>query len=183
MAHSLSSVVAALCLTLGAAFGPFAKCGTCYENRCQNECMDPSGANCPAPPVAFGPAPFFKIDGDGTWACFAVDGDGTCGECVRVGDQGALFEKSGFPNPWQTCVVDPFSFIDQTRPQQYWIFDADPDNIVHYRYYTDPDCTTPDLTHALDDPYATEPCVPMEDCTFEPKCFCLSHLLSLIPTP
>ena len=77
-------------------------------------------------------------------------------------------------------MIDPFSQIDQTRPPQYWIFDADPDNIVHYRYYTDPDCTTPDLTHALDDRYATEPCVPMKDCTFEPKCFCLSHLLSFL---
>ena len=143
--------------------------------------MDPSGDNCPAPPVAFGPTPFFKIDGDGTWACFAVDGDGVCGECVRVGDQGALFEKSGYPNPWQTCALDPFSFIDQTRPQQYWRFDEDPEtSIVHYRYYTDAECTIPDLTHALDDPYKTGPCVPMKDCTFEPKCFCLSHLLSFL---
>ena len=180
MAHSLSSVVAALCLTLGAAFGPFAKCGTCYENRCQNECMDPSGANCPA---AFGPTPFYKItDGDagGLFACKPEGGE-ACGQCVRVGDQGALFAQFGFPNAWQTCVVDPFSFNDPTRPQQYWRFDEDPDTkVVHYRYYTDAECTIPDLTHALDDPYATGPCVPMKDCTFEPDCFCLSHLTSFL---
>ena len=181
MARSLSSVVAVLCLTFGAAFGPFAQCGTCYENRCQNECMDPSGDNCPA---AFGPKPFYKItDGEagGLFAC-SPEGGKACGDCVRVGDQGALFARFGFPNAWQTCALDPFSFIDQTRQQQYWIFDADPDtNIVHYRYYTDAECTIPDLTHALDDPYALGPCVPMKDCTFKPECFCLSHLLSFLP--
>ena len=183
MAQSLSSVVAALCLTLGGAFGPFAKCdGTCYENRCDN-CMDAPPANCPPSPLC--PSPticprFYKITDKGTFACFPEDGK-ACGSCSRVGDQGYLFEQFSFPNPWQTCVINPFSFIDPYRPQQYWIFDADPDTkVVHYRYYTDPDCTIPDLTHALDDPYATGPCVPMKDCTFEPDCFCLSHLTSFL---
>ena len=54
---------------------------------------------------------------------------------------------------------------------------------ANYRYYTDAECTIPDLTHALDDPYALGPCVPMKDCTFKPECFCLSHLLSFLPPP
>ena len=184
MAHKLSSVVAALCLTLGAAFGPFAKCdGTCYENRCDN-CMAPSGANCPAVPDGSGnPAKFWKITDEGTFACYPKVGE-ACGECFRVGDQAYFFEQFRLPSPWQTCVLDPFSTFYPDRPKQYWIFDADPDTkVVHYRYYTDPYCTTPDLTHALDDPYALGPCVPMKDCTFTPECFCLSHLLSFFPPP
>ena len=142
MARSLSSIVAVLCLTLGGAFGPFAQCNACYENRCQNECMEPSGANCPAVPnPAFeNPPPFYKIDETGTLACYPADVEGqleACGVCFPVGDQGFLFEQFSFPNPWQTCVVDPFSFADPDRPQQYWRFDADPvTKVVHYTYST-----------------------------------------------
>lgn len=189
---------------------PTAECpGSCYDNRCTwdastqtqslPDCVNPTGANCdpfpfPTPLDPTGTIKFVSITEDGTTyynptetstdACdpaTAVDLGFGPGIVPTFPDPNQLFTSFTPPlsAPVSACVKDPF-FELGFGPPLYWIFSPNGEGpgVLSYKYWLDDQCTIPLITKAFDG----DDCVQATDCTFEPKCFCLSYLFSKFPT-